>query len=253
MLRPFVMFAVSDHLSDTAVRLCPAFARGVWIDMLCLMHTGEPYGYLRREALPITPAQVPPHKTPSSAPPQVPPHKTPSSAPPQVPPQDAPADAPPYLPENGSLEMLLPSLTMTPAPVVSAALEILERRGVFSRVTEGKLAGVIYSRRMRREYEARTRKIEAQQRGLQNKSGKESGQPAKRGGTSAPPQVPPLRSRSRSIGTTTNPPDPPLPGGARQAGRQPTHGGKQARRRGAFDDDAIRRRAELNDKTRGKS
>jgi hypothetical protein len=270
MLRPFVMFAVSDHLSDTAVRLCPAFARGVWIDMLCLMHTGEPYGYLRRESIVCAPPRVPPQDAPRSAPPRVPPQDAPRSAPPRVPPQDAPADEVPALPANGSLETLLPYLTMTPPSVVAAALEILEARGVFSREKEGKLAGIIYSRRMRREHETRQRKIEAQQRGSHGKPGDKSaaGQSAPKTGGSrvppqqgrqdaplpAPPHVPPLRSRTRSTDTTTNPPDPPLPGGAsRNAGKPPnTPKGTTARSRGTFDDDAIRRRMSLNDRAKGK-
>ncbi len=34
-------------MSNTALRSCSVIARGMWIDMLCLMHDGSPYGYLR--------------------------------------------------------------------------------------------------------------------------------------------------------------------------------------------------------------
>jgi len=33
-------------MSDTALRSCPAIARAIWIDLLCLMHEGTPYGHL---------------------------------------------------------------------------------------------------------------------------------------------------------------------------------------------------------------
>lgn len=35
-----------DWRSDTAIRSCSFAARGLWMDMLCLMHNAEPRGYL---------------------------------------------------------------------------------------------------------------------------------------------------------------------------------------------------------------
>ncbi len=47
MKRPSFQFYPSDWLHSTDVRLCSPAARALWIDMICLMHTGTPYGYLR--------------------------------------------------------------------------------------------------------------------------------------------------------------------------------------------------------------
>lgn len=44
--RPAFQFYPSDWRNDPGLRLCSAGARGLWIDMLCLMHEGEPYGHL---------------------------------------------------------------------------------------------------------------------------------------------------------------------------------------------------------------
>ena len=47
MKRPSFQFYPSDWLRDTALRSCSAGARGLWIDMICFMHEGNPYGYLK--------------------------------------------------------------------------------------------------------------------------------------------------------------------------------------------------------------
>jgi hypothetical protein len=44
--RPAFMFYTKDYMGDSALRLCSAAARGLWVDMLCLMHSGNPYGCL---------------------------------------------------------------------------------------------------------------------------------------------------------------------------------------------------------------
>lgn len=44
--RPAFQFYPSDWRNDPGLRLCSAAARGLWVDMLCLMHEGEPYGHL---------------------------------------------------------------------------------------------------------------------------------------------------------------------------------------------------------------
>lgn len=43
---PWLQFWVSDWRSDMPLRMCSSAARGLWIDMLCLMHHCEPYGTL---------------------------------------------------------------------------------------------------------------------------------------------------------------------------------------------------------------
>jgi hypothetical protein len=47
MKRPAFQFYPSDWLRDTALRSCSASARGLWIDMICFMHEGYPYGHLK--------------------------------------------------------------------------------------------------------------------------------------------------------------------------------------------------------------
>ena len=51
MKRPAFQFYPGDWLHDTAVRACSLAARGLWIDMLSLMHQGHPYGNLTLPAV----------------------------------------------------------------------------------------------------------------------------------------------------------------------------------------------------------
>ena len=45
--RPSFQFYPGDWLHDASLRTCSVGARGAWIDMICLMHQGTPYGYLK--------------------------------------------------------------------------------------------------------------------------------------------------------------------------------------------------------------
>lgn len=54
MARPSFPFYPDDWMNDLGLRGCPPAARGVWADMLCLMHQGEPYGYLTDKAGPLS-------------------------------------------------------------------------------------------------------------------------------------------------------------------------------------------------------
>lgn len=45
--RPSFQFYPGDWLRDTALRTCSVSARGLWIEMICLMHEGSPYGHLK--------------------------------------------------------------------------------------------------------------------------------------------------------------------------------------------------------------
>ncbi len=47
MKRPSFQFYPGDWMRDSALRSCSVGARGLWMDMLCLMHEGTPYGYLK--------------------------------------------------------------------------------------------------------------------------------------------------------------------------------------------------------------
>lgn len=58
MKRPSFQFYPSDWLRDTALRSCSTGARGLWIDMICFMHEGNPYGYLKVADKVILPANL---------------------------------------------------------------------------------------------------------------------------------------------------------------------------------------------------
>lgn len=44
--RPWMMFYPQDWRADESLRLCSLAARGLWLEMLALMHRSERYGYL---------------------------------------------------------------------------------------------------------------------------------------------------------------------------------------------------------------
>lgn len=44
---PFIKFFPRDWLGDDRLRLCSVAARGLWMDMLCLMHSAHRRGYLQ--------------------------------------------------------------------------------------------------------------------------------------------------------------------------------------------------------------
>lgn len=56
--RPSFQFYPGDWLRDTSLRACSEGARGLWVDMLCLMHEGKPYGYLKSGDNPISDEQL---------------------------------------------------------------------------------------------------------------------------------------------------------------------------------------------------
>lgn len=61
MKRPSFQFYPGDWLRSTDLRACSVGARGLWIDMICLMHEGNPYGYLRagnKDILPTILARI---------------------------------------------------------------------------------------------------------------------------------------------------------------------------------------------------
>lgn len=45
--RPSLQFYPGDWRRDAALQSCSMGARGLWMEMICLMHDGYPYGYLR--------------------------------------------------------------------------------------------------------------------------------------------------------------------------------------------------------------
>jgi len=58
MKRPSFQFYPGDWLRDTALRSCSLGARGLWIDMICFMHEGTPYGHLKVNHKVILPANL---------------------------------------------------------------------------------------------------------------------------------------------------------------------------------------------------
>lgn len=43
---PWLKFYPTDWQADTALRFCSIAARGLWVEMLCVMHNSEQYGHL---------------------------------------------------------------------------------------------------------------------------------------------------------------------------------------------------------------
>jgi hypothetical protein len=54
----WMKFWPQDWHRDPALRCCGAAARGMWIDMICLMHEGTPYGHLTINGKPATMRQI---------------------------------------------------------------------------------------------------------------------------------------------------------------------------------------------------
>jgi len=57
-IRPWMKWYPSDWRSDPALRVCSLAARGLWIEMLGLMHDAKPYGHLLVGLTPPTDAQL---------------------------------------------------------------------------------------------------------------------------------------------------------------------------------------------------
>ncbi|PKR55423.1 hypothetical protein [Thalassospira marina] len=55
---PWMKFYPSDWRSDPAVRVCSLAARGLWVEMLCIMHEATPRGYLTIKGHAVTDAQL---------------------------------------------------------------------------------------------------------------------------------------------------------------------------------------------------
>lgn len=58
MPAPWFKFYPSDWQSEPSLRVCTLAARGLWIEMLCLMHKADPRGYLLLADQPITESQL---------------------------------------------------------------------------------------------------------------------------------------------------------------------------------------------------
>ncbi|OCX17608.1 hypothetical protein QV13_12695 [Mesorhizobium hungaricum] len=58
MSGPWMKFYPSDWRADPALRMCSMAARGLWIEMLCVMHEAEPRGHLLVNGNPVTERQL---------------------------------------------------------------------------------------------------------------------------------------------------------------------------------------------------
>jgi hypothetical protein len=58
MKRPAFQFYPKDWRDEQSLRLCSMAARGLWIDLMCLMHASERYGHLEVAGKPMTVEQI---------------------------------------------------------------------------------------------------------------------------------------------------------------------------------------------------
>jgi hypothetical protein len=58
MKRPAFQFYPADWRKDIELRSCSLAARGLWIDLMCVMHDCEPYGHLALNGKPMTAANI---------------------------------------------------------------------------------------------------------------------------------------------------------------------------------------------------
>lgn len=58
MSKPWMKFYPSDWRSDPALRMCPLAARGLWMEMLSIMHEAEPYGHLVVKGVAVEPGML---------------------------------------------------------------------------------------------------------------------------------------------------------------------------------------------------
>lgn len=56
--QPWLKFYPTDWRADQALRVCSLAARGLWMEMLCIMHEATPYGHLTINGRPTTDAQL---------------------------------------------------------------------------------------------------------------------------------------------------------------------------------------------------
>lgn len=54
MKQPWLKFFPTDWRADPALRMCSLAARGLWIEMLCVMHEARPHGSLLVNGRPVT-------------------------------------------------------------------------------------------------------------------------------------------------------------------------------------------------------
>lgn len=58
MKMPYIKFFTRDWLNEPRLRLCSPAARGLWIDLICLMAGSEKHGYLVHNGRPFTDSEL---------------------------------------------------------------------------------------------------------------------------------------------------------------------------------------------------
>lgn len=58
MSSPWLKFYPTDWRADPALRTCSIAARGLWVELLCVMHEAEPYGSLRVNGTPVSERKI---------------------------------------------------------------------------------------------------------------------------------------------------------------------------------------------------
>lgn len=58
MKRPAFQFYPADWRKDSALQSCSLAAQGLWVNLMCVMHECEPYGYLTVNRKPLEPARI---------------------------------------------------------------------------------------------------------------------------------------------------------------------------------------------------
>jgi hypothetical protein len=56
--QPWFKFYPQDWRGDAKLRMCSIAARGLWAEMLCVMHEADPYGHLMIEGKPVVNRQI---------------------------------------------------------------------------------------------------------------------------------------------------------------------------------------------------
>jgi hypothetical protein len=56
--QPWIKFYPSDWSGDRKLHMCSIGARGLWVEMMCVMHEAEPYGHLVTDGKPVTNRQI---------------------------------------------------------------------------------------------------------------------------------------------------------------------------------------------------
>lgn len=54
----YIVFWPQDWVNEVTLHACSLAARGLWMDLICLAHSGDPYGHLASNGRPMTPEWI---------------------------------------------------------------------------------------------------------------------------------------------------------------------------------------------------